>query len=147
LLISVSLKVRAIPLAADPQARVAELHRFLTTNRADSIEGVPIGQSGPPWGGWRFRVGDCRAALFPSSSRESQDLFAHNRAGRGDRMEYAYRGRLRPVRPTWPLAIDLIAYRLAAPFRSGSEPGYAVVTYSSSCAGPPDLPWTQLPVT
>jgi hypothetical protein len=144
-LVSVSLKLVAAPPPTNPDAQAENLHRFLATTRAEGIEGVPVGRAGPPWGGWRFRVAGCRAAVFPSGQREHQDLLAHNRTPRGDRIEYVYRGRLRTARPTWPLAVDMIAYRLAAPFRASREPSYVVLSYSKDCGAPPDLPWNRLP--
>jgi len=128
-----------------PALRVEALHRFLASTAAADVEGIASGPPGSPPTGWRFEVGGCRAAAFPSEKRGAMDSFVRAHGRSSDRVAYVYRGRITDVRPTWTLARDVIVYRATGMFRRGGEPGYVVVTYAKACAGPPDLPWGRMP--
>ena len=148
LLVSVSLKVATgAPSVTPAQSalRLEALHRFLVTTPAEQLEGVASGAPGSPLAGWRFRVGGCQAAAFPSEKRGTMDSFARSHGRASDRVAYVYRGKITSPRPTWALARDVIVHHATGAFRSAGEPGYVVVIYSKACAGPPDLPWGRMP--
>ena len=123
---------------AAPVPRGETLRRFLVTATGGPVEPVP--------GGWRFESGGCRLQAFPSGPRGTLDMAATSHARRRDRVAYVYRGQVRDTRPTVPLALDVIGYTLAKPFRAANEPGYVVLIAPMTCAVLPNLPWARLPV-
>lgn len=148
LLLSVSLKFAVGTPAVVPERpalRVEALHRFLGATAAADVEGIASGLPGSPLTGWRFDVDGCRAAVFPSEKRGAMDSFVRAHGRSSDRVAYVYRGRISTQRPTWVLARDVIVYRATSMFRTRGEPGYVVVIYAKSCAGPPGLPWDRMP--
>jgi len=148
LLLSVSLKLAVGAPAVVPEkpaVRVETLRRFLATTPAADVEAVASGPPGSPASGWRFQAAGCRAAVFPSEKRGAMDSFIRARGRSSDRVAFVYRGRITAARPTWALARDVILHRATSTFFGGAEPGYVVVTYAKTCAGPPGLPWDRMP--
>ncbi|HEY3950929.1 hypothetical protein [Phenylobacterium sp.] len=135
---SLGLKIAlAAPPGRDVQAPVSRgeaLRRFLVAH-AGPVE--------PVSDGWRFSREGCRLAAFPSGRRGSLDMAAFGYAHRRGRVAYVYHGRITERRPAVALALDVIAYRIAEPFKGGVEPGY-VVLVAADCPHLPDLPWRDL---
>lgn len=141
LTLSLGLKIAvgvAHGASAPPVPRAEKLRRFLVAATPGSVEAVP--------GGWRFQSGGCQVRAFPSGERGTLDMSATSQARRRDRIAYVYRGRLLAQPPSFALAMDVIAYTAARPFRVANEPGYVVLIAPKTCAALPALPWDRLPV-
>jgi hypothetical protein len=124
--------------AARQAARVEVLRRFLAANASGPVTPVTAA-------GWRVgRPDGCRLLAFPSSERSVMDMVALGYRRPQDRVLYVYKGHPRLTPPTAELALDVIVYKAARPFRGGLEPGYIVVIIKDCPQPPPPLPWAKL---
>jgi hypothetical protein len=133
--------------SSPPPTRAERLRRFLIGVSDGPVSAIGAGKGAPDIAGWRFEAGRCPASAFPSGQRGTFDLAARAEAHAlaDARLAYVYRGAVSPGPPTWPLALDTIAFRAVSAFSPSKEdaPGYTVLVYPGSCPAATTLPWRR----